>query len=302
MAILQGPLDQGALASTLIALVKGKENPGEDRQASQRPDLSVLADRRILLVEDHLINQQVAHDMFGAVGLVADVANDGREALFMTESRRYDLILMDMQMPVMGGIDATRAIRRLPGYADVAIIAMTANVTESDKAACLEAGMNDHLGKPVTPDALYAILHRWLPASEGRAAVAATEQALSVPTTGVASIDLHIPDITGLNVEFGVRNALGNRDRYRQLLVKLIQAHEHDSALIEENLRKGKISEARIAAHSLKGAAATLGAEDIFRAAAAIEAHLKATPPTSPETELPVLGEAIQRLKAALQL
>ena len=170
MAILQGPLDQGALASTLIALVKGKENPGEDRQASQRPDLSVLADRRILLVEDHLINQQVAHDMFGAVGLVADVANDGREALFMTESRRYDLILMDMQMPVMGGIDATRAIRRLPGYADVAIIAMTANASLDDRQHCIEAGMSDHLAKPFELTRLTLTLKRWLAPQADRGA------------------------------------------------------------------------------------------------------------------------------------
>ena len=121
---------------------------------------------RLLLVEDDPINQEVALELLSVTGLTVDVADNGRQAVELVRARDdYAVVLMDMQMPVMGGLEATRAIRLLPGREELPILAMTANAFEDDRRLCLEVGMNDHLGKPVDPPTLYASLLKWLPRS-----------------------------------------------------------------------------------------------------------------------------------------
>lgn len=120
------------------------------------------AGRRILIAEDEPINQEVSCSLLEDVGFVVELADDGEVAVELAQGTHFDLVLMDMQMPRMNGVDATRAIRHLPGYADIPILAMTANAFEEDRQICLAAGMNDHLGKPINPDRLYKVLLKWL--------------------------------------------------------------------------------------------------------------------------------------------
>ena len=117
---------------------------------------------RILLAEDEPINQEVSRSLLEFVGLIVDLADDGLQALALARQNTYDLILMDMQMPHMNGVDATKAIRALPTYAQTPILAMTANAFDEDRQVCLDAGMNDHIAKPVDPDKLYQTLLAWL--------------------------------------------------------------------------------------------------------------------------------------------
>ena len=119
---------------------------------------------RLLVAEDNVVNQQVAVELLRSAGLEVEVASNGREAVERLRSETFDLVLMDLQMPELDGLHATRALRRLANGASVPVIAMTANVFGEDREACFAAGMNDHIAKPVDPDVLYETVLRWLPA------------------------------------------------------------------------------------------------------------------------------------------
>ncbi len=168
----------------------------------------------ILLAEDNLLNQEIARELLEHAGLEVAIAQNGQEAVEMAAQADFDLILMDLSMPVMGGLDAAIAIRTLPGYATRPILALTANAFAEDRQRCLEAGMNDHLAKPVTPAALYQALARWLPERGATAPHAALPPDTQRPATDLRHI---VAELTRLLTENDVRAASLWREQGSQL-------------------------------------------------------------------------------------
>jgi len=151
-------------AATVAPAPTSRRRPADERLLDEH------AGARILLAEDEPINQEVSRGLLEEAGLAVDLAEDGARAVELARQTRYDLILMDMQMPKLNGIDAARAIRGMGAAgpnAGTPILAMTANAFDEDRQACLAAGMNDHIGKPVDPDQLYETLLKWLARARG---------------------------------------------------------------------------------------------------------------------------------------
>ena len=263
----------------MTARLRLAENMPEILLATVNAEMEIKTTRsgaRILLVEDDPMNREVALDQLAGAGLAADVAENGQIAVEMASRTAYDLILMDVHMPVMDGLEASRLILAQPGRSTAVIVAMTANAYAEDRSACLDAGMVDYLSKPVDLPALHAILLHWLPATSGRPALlpplASTQES---GTSHAAAIVAQLASQPGFNTAAGLTALSGKNEKYVNLLEKYLERYSHTAPIIRQTLANGDLTTAQRQAHTIKGAAGILGLTATQQAAAALELALR---------------------------
>ena len=236
-------------------------------------DRNLLRGKRILLVEDNELNQMVAHDLISALtGAVVSIAANGQEALERLHAQAFDLVLMDVQMPVMDGYEATRRLRAEPLHAGLPVVAMTAHAMQRDRDLCLAAGMNDFISKPFEPRELLAVLSRWLqPAPGGEAALAAA------PTVSPAPAALAVDqEPEAVRFDLGLHRCLDRRDLYDKIVRRFLDTRGGDGLLMRDALARGDHKAATLMAHSQVSTAATVGAEALSEAARSLQQALQA--------------------------
>ncbi|HYD76554.1 PAS domain-containing hybrid sensor histidine kinase/response regulator [Ramlibacter sp.] len=305
-SVLVKPVHASALFDATVQVLSTRTGRISDQPARARagqPEqgvdaapalLGAIRGSRVLVVEDNEINQMVAMEMLHQAGMQVEVAENGQIALEKVQAGYYDLVFMDMQMPVMDGVTATQEIRKITRLAGLPIVAMTANAMEQDRRRCLGAGMNDTLTKPVAPAALWSTLLRWIPPFEA----ARVEPAATAPCKCEGQ---HFCGIEGLDAARGLEIVNGNRKLYRTILARFVQGQSKVPAQIHEALATGDLTAAERLAHTLKGVCANIGAEEVRQLAASVEDALRTyEPPQVVQERLKALERVQARLVAAV--
>jgi len=290
------------------------QNPTADRLTPtprRAMDLSTLRGARMLLVEDNEINREVATEMLQEVGVEVTTAENGQIALDLLGSdSRFDLVLMDLQMPVLDGIGATVAIRAIPALKALPVIAMTANAMAEDRQRCLDVGMNDFVAKPIDADQLWRALLRWAPRRTGGGAEGSAVPDAAVTTSeasqGVPGLVLPWP-VDGLDTETGLHRCLGKPDFYRSLLQQFVDRQAHMGYQVELALLASDWERAQRLVHTLKGVSGTLGALQLQGLAeslerAIVEGHRAGVEPGSLQSQVREMDECLLQLIQQLTL
>ena len=299
--ILIKPVTPSLLFDTAMAVLgRGTPRRRETAEAAPLPaDLERISGARVLLVEDNDLNQEVARELLTSAGCSVDIAENGAVAVGKVAEREYDIVLMDMQMPVMDGLEATRAIRRLTGRTALPIVAMTANVLAGDRERCLDAGMNDHIAKPIDPDDLWRQLLQWVPRRAPAEKVGAGGTATD---DGVQRAVDALQAIPGLDVAVGLRLVMGRKKLFLSLLDKFVASQQDFAARLRASLENGDLDAAERLAHTLKGMAGQIGAQPLREAAEHLELACRdAAAPAALHTRLAAVDAELAPLLLGLQ-
>jgi len=269
------------------------------QEASDQPEKHLDADpagapgvagTRVLLVEDNEINQQVALELLESAGVSVSLAEDGRQALEKLAAERFALVLMDIQMPGMDGLEATRRIRQDPALAELPIVAMTAHAMAGDREESLKAGMNDHVKKPIDPEELFAALARWIP--EAQAGPPGPE---APPVASAADESPPSPEVPPLlDSELGLSRVRRNTTLYRKLLGDFVEKYAGLAETIRTGVHRGESQTTRRLVHTVKGVAGNIGAMRLYQCTIEVETCLGRMP-----RRCEALLEALDRIHGA---
>jgi two-component system, sensor histidine kinase and response regulator len=270
--VLVKPVSPSILFDTTVSVL-GRNAPAaqpEERgPANIENRVASLRGARILLVEDNDINQQVARELLEYAGLVVEVADNGEIALQKVRTGDWDLVFMDMQMPVMDGVTATQRIRSMSGFERLPIVAMTANAMEQDRRRCLDAGMNDFLVKPIDPDDMWNILLRWVRPRVRQ------EAAAPAPATQTAATDGLPHGVQGLDTALGLSRMMGKKPLYLAMLRRYMASQRDVPGDIRRAIGAGDFETAERLAHTTKAVSGNVGAVTVQERAAQLEMALR---------------------------
>ncbi len=271
-----------------------------DRQQDDAAAFARIRGAKILLAEDNEINQQVAKEILEGAGLIVSLADDGKQAVNMLKENTYDVVLMDIQMPVMDGYAATREIRKDERFKELPIIAMTAHAMAGDEEKSLQAGMNGHVTKPIDPDQLFRALQKWIKPSDERipakpTAVAPPSAAAAEPKTQAQDLPDTLP---GFELAEGLNRLQGNQKLYRKLLLDFGVKYTTVAADIRDAMAANDFNEAHSLVHNIKGLAGNLAATELQAAAVEFEKLVKGEQP--PKASQKQLDKKFQNLKSAI--
>ena len=296
---LMKPVSRSSLFDAIM-LAFGKQIGGSGRAERRKDDeikLKEIAGAKILLVEDNDINQQVAQEILSSAGLIITLANDGQEAIEKALQDKYDTILMDVQMPIMDGYEATRRLRNMCGFEKIPIIAMTAHAMVGDFKKSLEAGMNDHVTKPIDPKQLFETLMKWIEPGER----VVPPQETVVEKQEQSPIPDPLPEISGIDTESGLKRVGGNQKLYRKLLVRFREDYTTIVKQIKEAYLSGDHELATRLAHTIKGVAGNIGAAGIYDLAREVENAVKQDDTAEAEKYLSALSSQLKPIFKILE-
>ena len=300
-AFLLKPVTKSMLVDAMVSIFAA-EAEGQPGAVEHAAESTRLAGVRVLLVEDNEINQQIAVELLEGCGASVAVANNGREAVEKLFSvpfpPPYDLVLMDLQMPEMDGYQATRKIRSDERFSGLPIVAMTAHATMEERQRCLEAGMDDHVAKPIDPALLFETVQRHHKAAP--AAAAPVPAPAAPPASATAAAD--VPVVAGLDTADGLRRVAGNRKLYLKLLREFVAKQGPAADEAAAALVRGDRAVAERLAHTVKGVAGSLGAREVQEAAGALEKAISgARPPAETDALLAAFRTRLDLFVGALR-
>lgn len=287
-ALLSKPVLPSALLNALTGAAyetTGLQPPSPGLTATYNNYIATatpLRGKRILLAEDNEVNQQVATAFLQSAGLDVSVACNGLQAVEMAQSAQFAAILMDMHMPEMDGLEATRQIRRIPECAATPIIAMTAAVMQEDRKACFDAGMDDFVGKPIDPEELISALRKWAGAATSHAA---PPPSVPAPQSDAGPTLESLQHVGGLDISSAIARMGGDRSLY----LRLIQGFSNRANSLAEQLESLPLAELPALAHKLKGESANLGLTRLASACLGLETALKQAPDQRPADAVSLL-------------
>jgi len=339
--VLIKPVSASTMFDTLIQVLGGEPAAASKEDQKITPlmeNLAAIKGISILLVEDNEFNQQLACELLTDAGFTVDIAEDGQKSLDMLDKHTYDVVLMDMQMPVMDGVTATIEIRKKDAFHDLPVIAMTANVMADEIQRCMDAGMNDHVAKPIDPDDLFGKLLKWVKLPQGLtkeisnfksqisdstpppaeppplasgARYGRTDEETLNSELRTSNSELQtpdspdtLPDIPGLDTGLGLKRFMGKKAFYVDMLRKFAEKQIEIPIQIHKSLEADDRGTAERLAHSIKGVSGNIGATGVQDIAAALELSIRQNDPPDKVREIltrfeNTLGDLIGRMNNA---